>query len=170
MITAFLGEKTFKAGVSVNICLINIKIRQEYIVFLQNYLKNNAYKNAEQDDLWAALTDQAHEDGTLNRSLTVKEIMDTWTLKKGYPVVQIDRTRGAEMIISQKWFLVNPLNTVKNNLTEYNKYKWFVPFTFTTKNIRNFNFETKPTWLKPNDTESKLTHLHTVSILLKLKN
>jgi aminopeptidase N len=102
-----------------------------------------------------ALTEQAYEDGTLDRSFTVKDIMDTWTLKKGYPVVNIDRTKSTEITISQKWFLVNPLNTVQNNLTEYNKYKWYVPFTYTTKNVRDFNFESKTTWLKPTDTESK---------------
>ena len=36
------------------------------------------YKNAVQDDLWDAMTVQAHNDGTLDLSLTVKEIMDTW--------------------------------------------------------------------------------------------
>jgi len=25
------------------------------------------------------------------RSMTVKEVMDTWTLKKGFPVINVDR-------------------------------------------------------------------------------
>ena len=49
----------------------------------------SAYSNAEQDDLWAALTDQAHADGTLSSDLTVKTIMDTWTLQMGYPVINV---------------------------------------------------------------------------------
>ena len=31
-----------------------------------------------QDDLWNEMTNKAHEDETLDKSLTVKEIMDTW--------------------------------------------------------------------------------------------
>ena len=122
-----------------------------YITF-KNYLKANAYGNAEQDDLWAALTKQAHEDGTLNRSLTVKEIMDTWTLKKGYPVLQINRN-GTQLKLTQKWFLLNPLNNAQNNLTEFNQYKWYIPFTFTTRKLRDFDFESKPTWFKKNDAQ-----------------
>ncbi len=34
---------------------------------------------------------QAHEDGILPESLNVKEIMDTWTLQTGFPVVTVDR-------------------------------------------------------------------------------
>ena len=46
---------------------------------------------AEQDDLWRHLTAQAHEDSTLSKEVTVKEIMDTWTLQMGYPVVNVER-------------------------------------------------------------------------------
>lgn len=38
---------------------------------------------AVQDDLWDALTQQAHEDGTLDRAITVADVMNTWTLQKG---------------------------------------------------------------------------------------
>ncbi len=54
-------------------------------------MNNHKYANAAQDDLWAALTNQSHLDGTLDKSLTVKQIMDTWTLRKGYPVVKVTR-------------------------------------------------------------------------------
>ena len=40
---------------------------------------------AEQDDLWQYLTEQAHKDKTLPEDLTVKIIMDTWTLQMGFP-------------------------------------------------------------------------------------
>lgn len=49
------------------------------------------YGNAEQDDLWDSLTEQAHNDGNLDKSMTVKEVMDTWTLQTGYPLITVTR-------------------------------------------------------------------------------
>ena len=51
----------------------------------------SSYKAAEQDDLWRHLTAQAHADNTLPEDVTVKQIMDTWTLQMGYPVVTVSR-------------------------------------------------------------------------------
>ena len=49
------------------------------------YLNCRKYNNTVQSNLWSALTEQAHEDKTLDPHLTVGEIMDTWTLQKGFP-------------------------------------------------------------------------------------
>ena len=117
-------------------------------------MKANAFGNAEQDDLWAALTERAHNQSVLDISLSVKDIMDTWTLQKGYPVVNVIRN-GNTLELTQNWFLLNPANKVQNNPAEYNSYRWYVPFTFTTKNIGDFSFESKTYWLKKNDTQSK---------------
>lgn len=81
MMGLFLGESTLQKGVS-------------------NYLKKHKYNNAEQDDLWQALTEQAHSDGVLAKDLTVKTIMDTWTVQTGYPVLTVNRNyddRSAEI-------------------------------------------------------------------------
>ncbi|CAF0711353.1 unnamed protein product [Brachionus calyciflorus] len=137
MMNAFLTENTFKKGVS-------------------NYLKNYSYDNAEQDNLWYYLTEQAYSDGTLDRSLSVKTIMDTWTLKKGYPVVHVERDYLNNQIkLSQKWFLLNPTNKIQYT-DEYKNYKWYVPFTYTSKDNADFDFETRPNWLKPDDKELTL--------------
>mgnify|MGYP002715722142 CR=1 FL=1 len=58
---------------------------------LTKYLNRHKYSNAEQDDLWTALTEQAHENSVLDKNTTVKMIMDTWTLQTGYPVVTVKR-------------------------------------------------------------------------------
>lgn len=68
----FLGEHVFRNGVT-------------------NYLMAHKYSNAEQNDLWDSLTEVAHKAGTLAVHLSVKEIMDTWTLQTGYPVVTVTR-------------------------------------------------------------------------------
>ena len=82
--------------------------------------------------------------------------MDTWTLQKGYPVVYVTRTNnGNQLSVTQKYFLLNPLNTIQNDASEYNKYKWFVPFTHTTQKSATFLFESETEWLKPTDDECK---------------
>ena len=42
-------------------------------------------------NLWDALTDKAHTDKTLEKYQQVGDIMDTWTLQKGFPVIYVDR-------------------------------------------------------------------------------
>lgn len=79
MMERFLGEETFRKGVS-------------------NYLKEHKYNNAEQDDLWNALTLQAHADNVLPKTLTVKTVMDSWTLQTGYPVINVIRDYGGKTV------------------------------------------------------------------------
>jgi aminopeptidase N len=104
--------------------------------------------------LWEELTEQAHKDGKLPLTLTVKDIMDTWTLKKGYPIVQIKRNATInKLYIQQKWFLLNPLNKIQYDLEEFSKYKWYIPFTHTTKEELDFAFDKTPTWFEPKTVE-----------------
>lgn len=134
-------------------------IINDFCCFLKkNYLNEFKYSNAEQDDLWRVLTDQAHKDKTLDKNLTVKEIMDTWTLQMGYPVIQVNR-KGDKLILNQRWFLLNPLSKMlqPQNANEYNKHKWYVPFTFTTKTKPSFQLESEINWIKPDDMDRKLS-------------
>jgi len=65
---------------------------------------NRAYQSAEQNDLWYALTKQAHKDKVLDPSVTVKEIMDTWTLQTGFPVVTVSRNyNNGSITLTQVW-------------------------------------------------------------------
>ena len=50
----------------------------------------SAYGNAQQDDLWQAMQEQANLEGIVFPA-TVKEILDTWTYKMGYPVIKVTR-------------------------------------------------------------------------------
>lgn len=72
MMNMFLGEDVFQKSVS-------------------NYLKKHRYSNAAQDDLWNALTQEAQAVGVLPPNITVKMIMDTWTVQTGYPLVTVTR-------------------------------------------------------------------------------
>lgn len=69
---------------------------------LSKYLNRHKFSSTEQDDLWEALTEQAHEDSVMAKNMSVKTIMDTWTLQTGFPVVTIERNYGNKnAVVSQ---------------------------------------------------------------------
>jgi len=72
MINAFLTPRTFRAG-------------------LRQYLLKWKYNNTVPSDLWEAFTAEAHKDGRLGEEMTVADIMTTWTLQRGFPLVQVRR-------------------------------------------------------------------------------
>ncbi|CAG0890180.1 unnamed protein product [Darwinula stevensoni] len=107
MMSHFLTEKIFKKGVS-------------------DYLKAFQYDNAVQDDLWQYLewaVGNATKPALPTLSAlpgTVKDIMDSWTLFTGYPVVNATR-EGQTVTFQQKRFLLNPGASEK--LTTL----WYIP-------------------------------------------
>ena len=41
-------------------------------------------------------------------SIDVKEVMDTWTLQMGFPLVTIEKRKDGKFLAKQEHFLVNP--------------------------------------------------------------
>ncbi|XP_072035872.1 aminopeptidase N-like isoform X2 [Amphiura filiformis] len=131
MCSNFLGEATFRKG-------------------LKKYLAEFEYGNAVRDDLWKHLNDVAKEDGRL--FIDVKEIMDTWTLQMGYPVVTVTREYGRadgnlHFRTDQERFLLNPQSNMTTNYGDLG-YKWFVPLTYTTSRDAQFDMPSQE-WLSP---------------------
>ncbi len=115
-------------------------------------MKKYAFGNANQDNLWDELTEQAYEDATLDRPLNITSIMNTWTLKMDYPVVSIVRNyTESYMQLKQEWFLLNPLKKV--SVVDLQTYKWFIPFTYTTESEAYFDIDANVTWFEPDYTE-----------------
>ncbi|XP_066966092.1 aminopeptidase N-like [Macrobrachium rosenbergii] len=121
MMKHFLTESTFKKGLAA-------------------YLSSMSYKNADQDDLWRYMTVSAHQDGSLPKELTVKTIMDTWTLQEGYPVLTVVRDSNGTARVTQQRYL---LGGDEQDLG----YKWWIPVTFTSRNRRTFRHTRAQTWL-----------------------
>ncbi|XP_025832297.1 aminopeptidase N [Agrilus planipennis] len=98
---------------------------------LTKYLKARLFGNAEQDDLWAALTLEAHESKVLDLNTTVKEIMDTWTLQTGFPIVTVERDyKNKRFTCKQRRFFID--NRLYSNDTS-NGSKWWIPLTYEYK-------------------------------------
>ena len=113
---------------------------------MTNYLKNLQFGSAEQDDLWQHLTSQGHRDGTLPRDMSVKTIMDTWTLQMGFPVVSVERNYGNNTArITQDRFLIGK----KGDNNEH--YGWWIPITFTAAG-ESFEHTYSNIWMEEDET------------------
>ncbi len=77
-----------------------------------------------QDVLWEELSVAAGS--ALPEYLDVKTIMDTWTLKKGFPLVSVSKLSDTEFAIWQKRFLLGEQTDMVTN------YWWWVPVSYTT--------------------------------------
>lgn len=128
MMHLFLGHEVFFGGIS-------------------NYLNKYRYKNAEQDNLWEALTEEAHRNEVLEKHQSVKEIMDTWTLQTGYPMINITRNYdNNSAVVTQYRFLADPSQPKK--LSDTDKPCWWVPLSYTTEEELDFNTTEPKTWLE----------------------
>ncbi|XP_051808617.1 aminopeptidase N-like [Acanthochromis polyacanthus] len=118
MLSDFLTEDIFKKG-------------------LQTYLKTFAFQNTVYTDLWTHLQIAVNLTGTaLPKS--VNDIMNTWVLQMGFPVVTINTATGN---VSQKHFLLDPESEVTTP-SPYN-YEWIVPMQWMkTGAVQNL------TWLE----------------------
>ncbi|XP_037077487.1 aminopeptidase N-like isoform X2 [Pollicipes pollicipes] len=109
---------------------------------LANYLADRKYQAADQDDLWHFLTEQAHRDGTLPSDTTVKQVMDTWTLQMGFPLVDVRRNYERNSAqLTQNRFLFHGANSSA-------EYLWWVPLVYTTQSAKNFNSTRPSQWMK----------------------
>ncbi|XP_074533301.1 aminopeptidase N-like [Halichoeres trimaculatus] len=102
MLSDFLSEEVFKQG-------------------LQTYLDAFQFENAVYTDLWDHL-EMARKNNSVTLPSTVHNIMNTWVLQMGFPVVTIDTTTG---VVSQKHFLLDPDSNVTAE-SPFN-YQWTVP-------------------------------------------
>ncbi|KAK3890636.1 hypothetical protein Pcinc_005432 [Petrolisthes cinctipes] len=127
MMQNFLTEKTFRKG-------------------LKNYLNTLKYKSATQEDLWKHLTDAAREDGVMGVEMSVKEVMDTWTLQMGYPVISVFRN-GSTATLTQNWFTLDD-EVKKLNMTEEGQ-TWWIPISYTTQTQLNFSQTHPQRWMSP---------------------
>lgn len=120
---------------------------------LTNYLKQFSYKSATQDDLWLALTIEAQKSGVFDDKMSVKEIMDGWTLQTGFPYITVTRNyENNEINLEQRRFILMETNSsdIDDSLvgSDDKDPLWWVPISFTTKRELNF-LNTRPShWMK----------------------
>ncbi|CAB3385000.1 Hypothetical predicted protein [Cloeon dipterum] len=143
MLNYLLGEQTFRRGVG-------------------RYLKTHKYGNAAQDALWATFEEQLRVDSARDssrkeapREATVKEIMDSWTLQTGYPVIHVKRNyEEGSAELWQNRFVTDWLGRSSDDRESL----WWVPISYTDPSNALLDISTKPRfWM--NTSNATLTGL-----------
>lgn len=108
-----------------------------------------ALQVASQNDLWEHLTKSAQESHTFDNLTNVKQIMDAWTTKMGFPVVNVTRNYTTKQIeFAQSRFTFIAPSQWKSLQIKYDEVLWWIPLSFTTSNEANFE-NTKPKdWIR----------------------
>ncbi|KAK1176498.1 endoplasmic reticulum aminopeptidase 2-like isoform X1 [Acipenser oxyrinchus oxyrinchus] len=118
------------------------------------YLRRYSYKNAKSDDLWDSMANtcseedftggfcytrsqaQTHAYHHAEEHMHLKEMMDTWTLQMGIPLVVVERS-GKQVRIRQERFLKGVLQEDPEWAALQSGYLWHVPLTYFTSGSGN---------------------------------
>ncbi|XP_069580456.1 aminopeptidase N-like [Brachyistius frenatus] len=127
---------SYSKGASVLRMLSDFLTEEVFQMGLRTYLREFAFKNAVYTDLWKHLQMAVEASGT-SIPASVHDIMNTWVLQMGFPVVTIDTGTGA---VSQQHFLLDPDSHVTTP-SPFN-YQWTVPIKW-----RKTGANQNPKWL-----------------------
>lgn len=124
MMVDFLGEEAFLKG-------------------LKAYLDAHSFGNANSNDLWIAMSNAT---SALGRPMDVISIMQAWTLKMGYPYLQITESSAGSLTAVQHRFLAN------GGTGPLPEYKWDISINSVTD-----TGESHQIWLWRDDESATLT-------------
>ncbi|XP_070544137.1 glutamyl aminopeptidase-like [Ptychodera flava] len=109
MLESLMGEEDFRAGIKA-------------------YMLKYKFGSVTTPDLWQALNEHTYFD--------VPQVMDTWTLQMGYPVVNIEKFTNhlgeAKVRLTQQRFLIDPDAT--DTTTSPFNYEWYIRFDYRSEN------------------------------------
>ncbi|XP_078539360.1 aminopeptidase N-like isoform X2 [Lissotriton helveticus] len=112
---------TYSKGASVIRMLSEFLSETLFVQGLNSYLKAFAYDNTDYNDLWFHLQTAVNQSSPTLLPKTVKEIMDTWVLQMGFPVVTVNTATGE---VKQDHFLLDP-DTPVTRPSDFN-YTWII--------------------------------------------
>ncbi|XP_014370444.2 aminopeptidase N [Papilio machaon] len=123
MMNHFLTDSVFNAGITA-------------------YLNARKFCDAEQSDLWGALTNAARERKAFDADVGV--VMDSWTLQTGFPVLTITRDykTGVIHFKQERFALVNITSEDQKSPV------WWIPVSYTTAAEKDFESTRPKLWLR----------------------
>lgn len=126
MLNLTLGAETFQKG-------------------LQRFIEHRENKTFVSNDIWEALTKQAHLDNRLCESATVNEIAESWITKDRIPMVTVNRDyQKKTATITQRVYL----RERPHDVPEQDKMLWWIPLVVVQQNNLNFTNTSATKWMK----------------------
>ena len=118
---------------------------------LSHYLHKFKFHNAVTNDLWSAISEKWEASKATSGSpfagtnFTVQELMDTWTLQMGYPIVSFDQHNDSNIYTIRQERFFRAANVVNDTeigerKAEQEDYSWMLPLSYQT----NLNHEDYP--------------------------
>ncbi|XP_025208516.1 endoplasmic reticulum aminopeptidase 1-like isoform X2 [Melanaphis sacchari] len=129
MLNDWVGEETFKKAINA-------------------YLTRNQHTATKPEQLWNAFDNTLFDQtkSGLNGN-SVHTVMNTWTEKIGYPVVNVQK-KDKSLVLTQQRFSSGFTNS--NDMT-----KWFIRLSYTTNKEKHFDAKSAPNvWLDPSVKET----------------
>ncbi|KAH8238893.1 hypothetical protein KR038_005960 [Drosophila bunnanda] len=119
MLNGFLGNETFYDGI-------------------QRHLWQNSFASSTPDIFWRSLQlARERQSDSPPIEETLKNVMDTWTQQKGYPLLTVSRN-AASVVLTQS-----------HAFNESRPERWWIPITFAVQANPNF-FDVRPkAWMSP---------------------
>lgn len=105
-----------------------------------------------------ALTLEARRHGIFNgEAMSVKEIMDTWTLQTGFPCVTVTRNYTNNIIsLRQERFMFIESNSSIPETNKNQKNLWWIPISYTSSTELDFVHTEPELWMSDRTTEFSL--------------
>ncbi|KAF5279560.1 hypothetical protein FQR65_LT03382 [Abscondita terminalis] len=130
---------SYSKGASVIRMLSHIVGQEVFKQGLIQYLNQYQYSNANHDQLWTAVETNIEDSNSLD--VSIKEVMDSWILQPGFPVVTAVRnSTTGEVHLSQKRFLFSK--------EPANKTLWWIPVSYAS-DLKPHLDNTKPKfWIR----------------------
>ncbi|CAK1546292.1 unnamed protein product [Leptosia nina] len=135
---------SYAKGANLIRMLNNTISERLFLKGLAIYLDTWQYQNAEENDLWEAMS-QATTDDEFLKDVSLVEFMNSWTRQAGYPVVHVKRDyKTGHVLFEQRLF-----TSAKNPYKSMEKQLWQIPISYTTSGTPSGEWTPHPKlWLK----------------------
>ncbi|XP_057688730.1 endoplasmic reticulum aminopeptidase 1b [Corythoichthys intestinalis] len=159
-IQEMFDEVSYDKGACVLNMLKDFLTPEAFEVGIIRYLKRYSYRNTANSHLWESLTNICNSNELHNASskqiefcwkhslksgeyqydgnkFDIKTIMDTWTLQKGFPLVNVDLRNRKLMLTQQRYVKIDgkpttTTSTPTTTVTQTEKQVWQIPLTYKT--------------------------------------
>ncbi|XP_053097852.1 thyrotropin-releasing hormone-degrading ectoenzyme isoform X2 [Pangasianodon hypophthalmus] len=131
---------SYKKGAALIRMLANVMGQTAFQRGINDYLVTHEYGNTARDDLWNSFSQALQREG---KDISIKEVMDGWTLQMGYPVVTISKHESLEntVTISQEHFLYDTDAKIHHRQLFNKSLQWQIPLNLALGNFSHMSSE-----------------------------